>query len=66
MPNVQLLLLGNKNDLEEERQVKKSDIEELCKARGIEYMEVSAKSGENVGKAFEKMAELLMKIYPKE
>lgn len=59
------MLLGNKTDLEEERQVKKEEIAELCKSRGIEYLEVSAKTGENVGRAFEKMAEMLMKIYPK-
>ena len=66
IPNVQLLLLGNKCDLQEERQVSSEQVAELCKERGIDYLEVSAKTGEGVSKAFEKMAELLMKMYPKE
>lgn len=57
MSNVQLILLGNKIDLEEERQVKTEEVEELCKAKGIHYLEVSAKTGDNVMKAFEVMAE---------
>ena len=36
----------------------------LCEVKGIEYLEVSAKSGENVGKSFERMAEMLMKVHP--
>lgn len=38
----------------------------MCKAKGITYLEVSAKTGDNVPKAFEQLAEMLMKIYPKE
>lgn len=60
------MLLGNKADLEEERKVKAEEVKVVCDARGIQYLEVSAKTGDNVGKAFELMAEQLIKIYPKE
>jgi GTPase SAR1 family protein len=63
---VQLVLLGNKSDLEESRQVRFEEVEEVCRSKGITFMEVSAKSGEHVAQAFEKLAEMLMKIYPKE
>ena len=66
IPEVQLVLLGNKCDLEEGRQVQKDDVEQLCSSKGIEYLQVSAKTGDNVNKAFERMAELLMKVYPKQ
>ena len=52
IPNVKLLLLGNKLDLEENRQVKTDDVKELCDPKGISWLDVSAKSGENVPNAF--------------
>eukprot|EP01097_Dermamoeba_algensis_P005194 TRINITY_DN329_c0_g1_i1.p1 TRINITY_DN329_c0_g1~~TRINITY_DN329_c0_g1_i1.p1 ORF type:complete len:138 (-),score=35.88 TRINITY_DN329_c0_g1_i1:177-590(-) len=41
-------LLGNKLDLSAERKVSEKDARDFATANGLEYMEVSAKSGENV------------------
>jgi len=41
--NIVLTLVGNKIDLEENRQVKKADAEEYAKSLGLAYNEVSAK-----------------------
>ncbi|MEJ2296055.1 MAG: GTP-binding protein [Candidatus Lokiarchaeota archaeon] len=51
---IPMLVLGNKIDLE--RKVEKSEAEDLSKRLNCEYLETSAKTGENVEIAFEKIA----------
>eukprot|EP00792_Barthelona_sp_PAP020_P004109 TRINITY_DN1891_c0_g2_i1.p1 TRINITY_DN1891_c0_g2~~TRINITY_DN1891_c0_g2_i1.p1 ORF type:complete len:207 (-),score=62.01 TRINITY_DN1891_c0_g2_i1:73-663(-) len=51
--NVELLLIGNKTDLDKERQVTTEEGLEFATERGISFIETSAQSGENVLKAFE-------------
>ncbi|MDX1798334.1 MAG: Rab family GTPase, partial [Candidatus Lokiarchaeia archaeon] len=51
---IPMLLLGNKVDLE--REVDQEEAEDLAKRLSCEYMETSAKTGENVEMAFEKIA----------
>jgi small GTP-binding protein len=45
-------LLGNKADLESERQVSKEEIDETCRKLSLQYLEVSAKSGTNINTSF--------------
>jgi len=50
------LLIGNKNDLEEMRAISTKEGEEFSnRLNSIEFMETSAKSGENVEKAFKNL-----------
>ena len=49
-----MLILGNKSDLQ--RQVEKIEAQDLSSRLNCEYLETSAKTGENVEKAFEIIA----------
>ncbi len=49
------LLVGNKCDLEDSREVTREKAEMFCAEFGMEHLETSAKSGENVLKAFERL-----------
>ena len=59
---ITLILIGNKNDLEDQRQVTKEMGEEKAKELGLAFMETSACSGENLDKAFQLM---INEIYKK-
>jgi small GTP-binding protein len=49
------LLVGNKSDLEASREVSTEKAMQFCKDNGMEMLETSAKSGNNVLAAFEKL-----------
>lgn len=55
------ILIGNKSDLINERKVKKEDALILAQELKLDYIEISALSGENVNQTFFKMAETLIK-----
>ena len=59
---ITLILIGNKNDLEDQRQVTKEMGEEKAKELGLAFMETSACSGENLDQAFQLM---INEIYKK-
>ena len=50
-----IIIIGNKCDLEDQRQVTKEQGEEKAKNSEVAFMETNALSGENLDKAFEKM-----------
>ncbi|MHA1376944.1 MAG: Rab family GTPase [Candidatus Helarchaeota archaeon] len=58
--NIVGLILGNKIDLKNKRIVNKSDAELIAKKYGLDYMEISAKTGENINEAFFKLAKRLI------
>ena len=54
--NCPILLVGNKQDLDNERQVEYSEAKQLADSWGVEYIETSAKTNFNCKEAFEKLA----------
>ena len=59
---VSIMLIGNKCDLEDQRQITKEQGEEKAKSFGFSFLETSAFSGENLEKGFEM---LIQEIYQK-
>ena len=65
-PDVKIFLVGNKSDLEDEREVLTTDAEEFSMKHGIsKYMETSAKTGFNSEKLFAEAANILYQEYIK-
>ncbi|CAB3360793.1 ras-related protein Rab-27A [Cloeon dipterum] len=56
-----VILCGNKADLEDERVVSEERARETAKRYGLVYMETSAASGQNVAKAVELLVDMVMK-----
>jgi len=57
--DVEIILVGNKSDLESQRRVSCAEALAFAKNRGVEYIECSAMSGANVHKVFQTLAETL-------
>lgn len=60
--NVQIVLIGAKDDLLEDRQVTTTEAQAFADTEDIEYIETSALSGHNVAEAFDR---LLKKVVAK-
>ena len=60
--NITLLLIGNKKDLADKRDVTKEEGEEKAKSFGLAFLETSALTGENIDKVFDYM---LKEVYNK-
>ena len=54
-----IVILGNKTDLEEMREVKQEEIKQIANNHNLQHYEVSAKSGHNIKEAFEYMISCL-------
>ena len=61
-PKITIIIIGNKSDLSDKRQVPKEQGEEKAKSFGCAFLETSAFSGDNIDKAFEIMVK---EIYEK-
>ena len=57
-----IVLVGNKQDLDNERQVTKDDADNLAKSWGAEYIETSAKNNFNCKEAFERLAKKIAEM----
>ncbi|KAI5097911.1 ras-related protein Rab-27A [Silurus meridionalis] len=59
--NPDIVLCGNKCDLDDQRFVKEEEARELAEKYGIPYFETSAANGENVSQAVDVLLNLIMK-----
>ena len=60
------IIIGNKTDLEEKRQVSTDIFQKYCQKQNIKGFEVSAKNGNNVNESFELLAKLIIEGQTKE
>jgi GTPase SAR1 family protein len=60
---VNILLVGNKCDIESERKVSYDEGEELARSIGTHFFEVSAKNNIRVSEAYEDIAKMAKKTY---
>ena len=63
-PSCCIVLVGNKKDLTEERQVPVERANLFASSRNIPYLEVSAKTGENIEEMFQLITEKLLPSLP--
>ena len=63
--NFPMILLGNKIDKKEEREISKEAGEELAKTKGINFSEISVKEGTNVNKAVNSLIDQIFETNPK-
>ncbi|KII60998.1 Ras-related protein Rab-1B [Thelohanellus kitauei] len=56
------MLVGNKSDLNETREVTNAEGQAFAKRYGLEYVEISAKTGQNVNELFLMMSENLLDL----
>lgn len=62
---ITIMLIGNKCDLENKRQVSKEEGEQFAKAHGLVFMETSAKTAQNVDDAFLRTAGMIYENFQK-
>jgi len=62
---VPVVVVGNKVDLEDQRQVPRKEAEQLCRSFGCEYIESSAKINTNIDMIFYTLVRLITAKMPK-
>ena len=60
--NVLKILIGNKNDLVNDREIQSEEGQAFANRNGMEFIETSAKMNTNVTEAFEALAKLMMQF----
>ena len=60
--NVPIILVGNKQDLKNERKITYEAAKQLADELGVEYIETSAKTGFNCNESFDKLARKILEI----
>ncbi|EIE79458.1 hypothetical protein RO3G_04163 [Rhizopus delemar RA 99-880] len=60
-PNTVIMLIGNKSDLEGQRQVSREEAERFAQEHDLFFLETSAKLADNIEEAFVKTAEEIQK-----
>ena len=62
--NLYIYLIGNKNDMETEREVTEEEANKFAKQKNLPFIEVSAKTGNNIKKLFDEMIKgTMIKIF---
>ena len=64
LDDVAVILVGNKSDLVEEREVSREDAEAKAASLGCQYVETSAKTKENVVECFEQVIRSIFDLRP--
>ncbi len=62
-PKINIILIGNKSDLDDKREVLKDQGEEKAKSFGCAFLETSALNGDNIDKGFEMMVSEVFKKF---
>ena len=60
-----VIIIGNKNDLEKERQVDKEEVDNFCNENNLKHFEICSSNVEEINKIFMKIAKKIYKFkYP--
>ena len=65
LKEIQIILIGNKKDLEDKRQVQTEEGQALADKNGLLFLETSAKTAVNVSEAFIKSAQKILEMIQK-
>ena len=60
--NILKILIGNKSDLEEDREISKEEGQAFANRNGMQFMETSAKMNTNVDEAFQALGKLMIEF----
>ena len=58
--DIKTILVGNKLDLEDEREVDKETVLKFAEKNNLKYLETSAKNGKNINNSFKEMIALIL------